>query len=107
MICPNCKTEYREGFAVCADCNINLVSELPLIEKQEYALANDEIKFEKVFETLDNRKYTYTSAEIVKILLEYTPLVEVFSIDESFMDLTGRLRMFGSAERIAYLIKAR
>jgi DNA polymerase IV len=60
-----------------------------------------------IFVVGDNRKYTYTSAEIVKILLDYTPLVEVFSIDESFMDLTGSLRMFGSAERIAYIIKAR
>jgi len=29
MICPKCKTEYREGFDVCADCEIPLVAELP------------------------------------------------------------------------------
>ena len=27
--CPKCKTEYREGFAVCADCGSELVSEEP------------------------------------------------------------------------------
>lgn len=31
--CPKCKTEYREGFTVCADCGSELVSELP-VEKQ-------------------------------------------------------------------------
>ena len=55
----------------------------------------------------DNRKYTWTSAQIVKIFLDFTPLVEVFSIDEAFLDVTGSLSIFGSAERIAYLIKTR
>lgn len=27
--CPNCKTEYREGFTVCADCGSELVDEEP------------------------------------------------------------------------------
>ena len=26
--CPNCKTEYREGIKVCADCGAALVAEL-------------------------------------------------------------------------------
>ncbi len=60
-----------------------------------------------IFVVGDNRKYTWTASQIVKIFLDYTPLVEVFSIDEAFLDVTGSLRIFGSAERIAYLIKAR
>jgi DNA polymerase IV len=55
----------------------------------------------------NNRKYTWTSARIVKIFLDYTPLVEVFSIDEAFLDITASLRLFGPSERIASLIKAR
>lgn len=55
----------------------------------------------------DNRKYTHTSAEIMKMMLDYTPLVEVFSIDEAFLDVTGSLSIFSSAENIAYLLKAR
>jgi hypothetical protein len=26
--CPNCEAEYREGIAVCPDCNLELVEEL-------------------------------------------------------------------------------
>jgi len=55
----------------------------------------------------NNRRYTHTSAGIVKMMLDYTPLVEVFSIDEAFMDLTGSLKLFGSAENIAMLLKSR
>jgi len=55
----------------------------------------------------DNRKYTHTSARVVQMMLDYTPLVEVFSIDEGFLDVTGSLSIFGSAENIAYLLKAR
>lgn len=55
----------------------------------------------------DNRKYTYTSTQIMNMMRDYTPLVEVFSIDEAWLDVTHSLRLFGSAERIAYLLKAR
>lgn len=55
----------------------------------------------------DNKKYTYTSTKINQIFAEYTPEVEAFSIDESFLDVTGSIKLFGSAESIAYLIKAR
>ena len=55
----------------------------------------------------DNRKYTYTSTRIFNMMLDYTPLVEVFSIDEAFLDVTGSMGIFGSPERIVYLLKAR
>jgi hypothetical protein len=29
MFCPECKAEYREGFTQCADCEVELVAELP------------------------------------------------------------------------------
>lgn len=60
-----------------------------------------------IFVVGDNRKYTHTSAEIMKMMLDYTPLVEVFSIDEAWMDVTHSLSLFGSAENIAYQLKSR
>jgi hypothetical protein len=32
MFCPECSYEYRDGFYVCSDCNIDLVDKL--IEKE-------------------------------------------------------------------------
>jgi hypothetical protein len=29
MICPNCNAEYRQGFSHCADCDVDLVMEIP------------------------------------------------------------------------------
>ncbi len=55
----------------------------------------------------NNRKYTHTSTRIFEMMQDYTPLVEVFSIDEAFLDLAGSLALFGSAENIAYRLKAR
>ena len=55
----------------------------------------------------NNRSYTYVSSCIIAILREFTPLVEVFSIDEAFLDVTGSIRLFGSAEEISMRIKAR
>lgn len=60
-----------------------------------------------IFVVGNNRKYTYTSTQIINIMREYTPLVQVFSIDEAFLDVTGCLSLFGSAERICHLIKGR
>src|ERR1039457_1687991 len=55
----------------------------------------------------DNKKYQYTSTKINEIFRDYTPEVEAFSIDESWLDVTHSLSIFGTPERIAYLIKAR
>jgi DNA polymerase IV len=50
-------------------------------------------------------KYVDVSLKIHKIMLEFTELVEVFSIDECFMDVTNVEHIWGGAENIAILIK--
>ena len=53
----------------------------------------------------DHSKYTKTSARIFSILKEYTPLVEVASIDEAYLDITQSLLLFQSEMHIARSIK--
>ena len=55
----------------------------------------------------NNRRYTRISTSIMAILREFTPLVEVFSIDEAFLDITGCFRLFGPPSCIAASIKER
>jgi DNA polymerase-4 len=60
-----------------------------------------------IFVVGNNRKYAYTSKQIFAIMREFTPLVEAFSIDEAFLDVTGSLALFGPPEAICQAIKER
>ena len=53
----------------------------------------------------DHSKYTETASRIFSILKKYTPLVEVASIDEAYLDITQSLLLFQSPLHIAQLIK--
>jgi DNA polymerase-4 len=53
----------------------------------------------------DMNKYIYTSSRIMTQLRTYTPQVEVFSIDEAFMDVTETGPRFGGPFAIAKKIK--
>jgi len=59
------------------------------------------------FVIANNRKYTDTSIHIMKILEEFSPLVEPCSVDEAFLDITGTEKCLGSPEQIGRNIKAR
>ncbi len=53
-------------------------------------------------------KYVDVAQRIFAILLQFTPQVEVFSIDEAFLDVTGTCRFFADTpEDLARLIKQR
>ncbi len=62
---------------------------------------------ELIFVVGNNRKYTDTSIRIVAIFEDFTPEVEVFSIDEAFLDVTASLPLLKSPEDIARSIKRR
>lgn len=47
MFCPRCRSEYREGFDHCADCDTELVMALPPAPRPEY------VPFEQVLATFN------------------------------------------------------
>ncbi|MHC1747223.1 MAG: DNA polymerase IV [Cellulosilyticaceae bacterium] len=51
--------------------------------------------------------YTQCSDAFITLLKEYTPLVEQYSIDEAYMDMTGTEGLYGSPVAIANVIKNR
>ncbi len=55
----------------------------------------------------NHRLYAQRSREILTILDQFTPLVEPFSIDEAFLDVTGCELLWGSPRNMARLIKER
>ncbi|WP_243371584.1 DNA polymerase IV [Geotalea sp. SG265] len=54
-----------------------------------------------------NREYTHISSLIMQLMHDFTPLVETFSVDEAFLDISGSLTLFGTPENIAHQLKAR
>ncbi len=53
----------------------------------------------------DHRKYAEASRQIHEIMLKYTDLIEFVALDEGYMDVTGSMRLFGSAENIGRRLK--
>ncbi len=51
--------------------------------------------------------YVDFSSRILRIMNDFTPLVEPFSIDEAFLDVTGSQKLFGSPVDIARRLKER
>lgn len=56
---------------------------------------------------VDFPAYRAASAQIFAIAHEYTPLVEPLSLDEAYLDVTGSVLRFGSAEAIAAELRDR
>ena len=52
-------------------------------------------------------RYLEISKQINKIFYDYTPEIEPLSLDEAFLDVTGSITLFGSAEKIGKEIKTR
>jgi len=55
----------------------------------------------------DYQLYVDFSSKILRIMRDFTDMVEPFSIDEAFADLTGVIKLWGPPERIASMLKER
>lgn len=60
---------------------------------------------EAIFLHGDFASYNYASRLIEEILVQFTPAVEMISVDEAFVDLTGTERLLGSPREVGLRIK--
>ena len=60
-----------------------------------------------IFVHANNQRYTDTCTRLVKLYKQYTPLVEVYSVDEVFMDITGAAGLSNGAADMASEIRRR
>lgn len=58
-----------------------------------------------VFLTVDPSAYSFAAKQILAIFLRFSPAVQMVSVDEAFIDITGILRHYGSAREVALAIK--
>jgi DNA polymerase-4 len=56
--------------------------------------------------TGDNKKYAQICTMLEEICRRFTPGIEIYSIDEVFLDITGSHHLFGGPENLARTIKA-
>jgi len=58
-----------------------------------------------IFVTGNNKKYTRACKQLEEICLRFTPDIEIYSIDEVFLDITGSHHLLGGPERFAGAIR--
>jgi DNA polymerase IV len=58
-----------------------------------------------IFVIGDNKKYAHICSRLEEICLRFTPDIEIYSIDEVFLDITGSYHLYGNPEELARTIK--
>ena len=59
-----------------------------------------------IFVVGNNRKYAEICTRLEEICRRFTPDIEIYSIDEVFLDITGSHHLFGGPETLARALKA-
>ena len=59
-----------------------------------------------IFVVGNNRKYAEVCRQLEQICLRFTPDLEIYSIDEVFLDITRSHHLFGGPETLGASIKA-
>jgi hypothetical protein len=80
MFCPQCKGEYREGFYKCADCGVDLVSELPPENEDDVGY----VKLVEVFST-----YNQGDIAFIKSVLDGEGITYCFQGENSNLMVGG------------------
>ena len=83
MYCPQCRTEYREGFDLCSDCGVKLVEVLEPEPEPEF------VEYDAILDT-----YNPADIAIIKSLLESEGITYYFQGDHL------ALRPIGDAARL-------
>ena len=73
MFCPQCRTEYREGFDTCTDCGVPLVPELQPEPAPEY------LEFEEILISLSG-----SDIAMIKSLLESEGITYYFRGESAY-----------------------
>ena len=68
MLCPRCRSEYRDGFVRCDDCDVELVANLPPAPGDE----RSKIQLVDVFETGDPTAMTLLESLLGDAGIDFT-----------------------------------
>ncbi len=85
MFCPICKAEYRPGFTVCSDCNVQLVPELSLEQPKSFHeminlySPNNEMELAMIKSILDSEDINYFVKNENFGSLEVGPQIALFN----------------------------
>jgi hypothetical protein len=70
MFCPTCRSEYRDGFVHCADCDVDLVSDLPPAPAPDDE--RSQIQLVEVFETGDPAEMSVLKSLLQDAEIDFT-----------------------------------
>jgi len=80
MFCPKCRSEYREGFSRCAECDVELIPELaPLPTERE---SGDYVEYRELLST-----YNLADIAYIESILDSEKII-YFMQNEEFNTLT-------------------